>query len=267
MVNKLMYQKIQYFKRKGFSKAEIVRETGFNKRTVWKYYKMSEKQYVKYIEKVRFRAKIFEPFKFNIFEVYKENEFQELEKSAVYDYLEEKLVSLPGTERSFRNYITYLIDTEQLKINSNSRIYYPVDDLPFGQQLQIDFGEYRKKRELKLYIFAAVLSASRYKYCALQDRPFTTMDLISHLMDCFEYMGGIPKELVIDQDSVMVVSENKGDIIYTGDFKLFKEEMNLKIYVCRKNDPESKVRAGKEAFRTLRDLIKVRIWLWQGKYR
>ena len=26
MVNKIMYQKIQYFKRKGFSKADIVRE-------------------------------------------------------------------------------------------------------------------------------------------------------------------------------------------------------------------------------------------------
>lgn len=32
------------------------------------------------------------------------------------------------------------------------------------------------------------------------------------------------------------------------------------------NDPDSKVRAGREALRTLWDLIRVRIWLWQGKY-
>jgi hypothetical protein len=38
----------------------------------------------------------------------------------------------------------------------------------------------------------------------------------------------------------MVVSENRGDIIYTKDFKQFIEEMNLKMYVCRKSDPESK---------------------------
>jgi len=38
----------------------------------------------------------------------------------------------------------------------------------------------------------------------------------------------------------MVVSENRGDIIYTRDFKQFIEEMGLKMYVCRKNDPESK---------------------------
>ena len=51
MVNKIMYQKIQYFKRRGFTKADIIRETGLNKRTVFKYYSMSEKKYSRYIEK------------------------------------------------------------------------------------------------------------------------------------------------------------------------------------------------------------------------
>jgi len=36
MVNKIMYQKIQHFKRRGFTKADIVREIGLNKRTVFK---------------------------------------------------------------------------------------------------------------------------------------------------------------------------------------------------------------------------------------
>jgi len=240
MVNKIMYQKIQHFKRRGFTKADIVRETGLNKRTVFKYYDMSEKKYARYLEKVRYRSKLFEPYQSPILDLYQVNDFQNLEKSAVYDYLEEKLGSLPGTERSFRSYISFLVETEQLKLNGNKRIYSPVTELPYGKQLQIDFGEYRTKSGLKLYIFAAVLSASRYKYCALQDRPFTTLDLIRHLLDCFEYIGGIPEEIVIDQDKVMVVSENRGDIIYTKDFKQFIEEMGLKMYVCRKNDPESK---------------------------
>jgi len=240
MVNKIMYQKIQYFKRRGFTKADIVRETGLNKRTVFKYYDMSEKKYARYIEKVRYRTKLFEPYQSPILDLYQVNDFQRLEKSAVYDYLEEKLGSLPGTERSFRSYISFLVETEQLKLNGNKRIYSPVAELPYGKQLQIDFGEYRTRSGLKLYIFAAVLSASRYKYAALQDRPFTTLDLINHLLDCFEYIGGIPEEIVIDQDKVMVVSENRGDIIYTRDFKQFIEEMDLKMYVCRKSDPESK---------------------------
>jgi hypothetical protein len=59
-------------------------------------------------------------------------------------------------------------------------------------------------------------------------------------LDCFDYFGGMPEELVIDQDNVMVVSENHGDIIYTRDFMYFTQEMGLKMWVCRKADPESK---------------------------
>lgn len=240
MVTKIMYRKVQNLKRRGFRQADIIREIGLNKRTVGKYYDMSEKKYLRYIEKVRYRNKIYESLKPDILGIYKENGFQQLEKSAIYDCLEEKYGVMPGKERSFRYYITYLIDTGQIKFSENARKYYPVEDQPYGKQLQIDFGEHRTRGGLKLYIFAAVLSASRYKYCALQERPFTTMDLISHLLDCFEYLGGMPKELVIDQDSIMVVSENNGDIIYTRDFEHFIDEMNLKMYVCRKNDPESK---------------------------
>ena len=81
MVNKIIYQKIQYFKRKGFTKADIVRESGLNKRTVCKYYSMSEKEYSRYIEKVRYRTKVFEPYQSHILEVYKVNDFQKLEKN------------------------------------------------------------------------------------------------------------------------------------------------------------------------------------------
>lgn len=240
MVNKIMYQRIQNFKKRGFSKSDIIRTTGLNKRTVIKYFDMTEKQYLQYIETVRNRIKIFEPFKTNVLDVYRENDFQKLEKAAVYDYLEEKCGDLPGTERSFRNYINYLADTGQLIVNDTPRKYYPVEELPYGKQMQIDFGEYRTRSSLKLYIFGAVLSASRYKYCSFQTEPFTALDLINHLLDCFEYMGGMPEELVIDQDAVMVLKENAGDIIYTKDFKHFREEMDLKMYVCRKRDPETK---------------------------
>lgn len=52
MANKIMFQKIQHFKRRGFTKADIVRETGPKKRTILKYYSMLEKKYSWYIEKL-----------------------------------------------------------------------------------------------------------------------------------------------------------------------------------------------------------------------
>jgi len=85
-----------------------------------------------------------------------------------------------------------------------------------------------------------VLSASRYKFVKFQESPFKTMDVILTLLECFEYFGGVPEEIVIDQDKLMVVSENYGDIIYTKDFKYFIQEMGIEMYVCRKADPESK---------------------------
>jgi len=66
------------------------------------------------------------------------------------------------------------------------------------------------------------------------------MDVVFHLLDCFDFLGGMVEELVIDQDSVLVVSENHGDIIYTKEFHSFVDEMGLRMYVCRKADPESK---------------------------
>jgi hypothetical protein len=84
------------------------------------------------------------------------------------------------------------------------------------------------------------LAHSRYKFGYFQDKPFTTQDLIHGMNLMFEYYGGTTKEIVVDQDSIIVVSENNGDIIYTYEFEQFKRQHKLNIWVCRRADPESK---------------------------
>ena len=44
----------------------------------------------RHLEKVSYRTKIFKPYQFNILNVYKVNNFHRVEKSVLYDYLEEK---------------------------------------------------------------------------------------------------------------------------------------------------------------------------------
>ncbi|MCK5682694.1 IS21 family transposase [bacterium] len=235
-----MYKKIQNFKKNGLTRAEIVRQTGRDAKTVRKYYDMSPEEYAAYVTETSNREKNFNSFKDEILKVYEANGDRVLIKSAVYDYLEELFGDLPGTERTLCNFIEHLIETEQLVLTKNHRTYTPVEQLPFGQQLQVDFGEVRTLCKKKVHIFAAVLSASRFKYCAVQDHPFKTEEVIQHLLDCFLFIGGMPKELVIDQDRTMVTKENYGDIIYTAKFQDFINEMGLNMYVCRKSDPESK---------------------------
>jgi len=187
-----------------------------------------------------FRDKAFDEMRSEIIEVYEANGFRPPQVSSVYDYLEEKIGGLPGNEQTLRNYIGYLIQMDSLRLDENLRLYTKVPQLPFCKQMQLDFGRYRCRSGLVLYIVAAVLSASRYKYVIFQGQPFRRLDVIRHLLDCFDYFGGRPEELVIDQDRLMVVSENAGDIIYTKDFKDFIDEQELGLYVCRRADPETK---------------------------
>ena len=240
MVRKKMYTRIQRFKKNGKSKTEIARILNIDPATVRKYYHMSPAEYQNYHQDCLKRKKLFEEYFQDIIDIYELNEKKELNMAAVYDYLEEKYGTLAGNEQTLRNYIKYLLQSGELELSKGKRIYTKVAELPYWKQLQIDFGEYKTKSGLKLYIFAAVLSASRYKCIALQRRPFQTIDVIEHLLDSFDYFGGIPEELVIDQDLILVVSENHGDIIYTKMFRTFIEEMDLSMFVCRKADPESK---------------------------
>lgn len=48
-----------------------------------------------------------------------------------------------------------------------------------------------------------------------------TAKLVEILNRAFEYFGGIPKQLVFDQDKIVAVSENYGDIIYTHEFERY----------------------------------------------
>jgi len=55
-------------------------------------------------------------------------------------------------------------------------------------------------------------------------------------------MGGMPKEIVYDQDHLILVSENHGDLILTQEFAQYLTKRSFRIYMCRKQDPETKGR-------------------------
>ncbi|MBN1216210.1 MAG: transposase [Candidatus Lokiarchaeota archaeon] len=240
MVIQIMFNKIKLLQRQGYSIIDISNKLSISRKTISKYYHMSIENYKKYLMAMSNKNKAFDKYKTDILIIYQNNNFKKLNMSAIYDYLEEKFGKLPYTEKTLRNYINFLVETNQLIFTEKMRIYEKVPELPFGKQMQLDFGVYKSDNGLKLYIFAAVLSSSRYKYISFQANPFKTIDIILHLLDSFDFFQGYTEQLVIDQDRTMVVSENKGDIIFTKDFQYFLDEMGIKMYVCRKNDPESK---------------------------
>ena len=124
---------------------------------------MTEKEFKKYLQKQMFREKGFQTYEEAILRVYAKNEGRRLNMAAVYDYLEEGYGPLPGNEQTLRNFIHYLIQTNRLQFDESVRIYQKVPEMPFGKQMQLDFGQYRLESGLTLFIFAALLSASRYR--------------------------------------------------------------------------------------------------------
>jgi transposase len=163
----------------------------------------------------------------------------------VRDWLAE-LHQLDAAERTVRRYVSKLREQHGITRETEPRREYEaVEELPRGYQLQLDFGTKTARigdsnRYIRLYVAVFTLSHSRYKWGIFQDRPFLSEDLVRALYGCFEYIGGMPKQLVYDQDAIIVVSENGGDIIHTHAFSSFLAETKLDVRVCRKADPQSK---------------------------
>jgi len=149
MIREKMYEKVQLFKRQGYSKSEITSDLEIDPKTAAKYYAMDGRKFKAYRKEHMFRDiwdmgyGVFEEYEKDILEVYQMNEFGKLNMSAVYDYLEEKYGTLSGNEQTLRNYIGYLIKSDKLRLKEKIRLYTKVPELPFGKQMQLDFGQYR----------------------------------------------------------------------------------------------------------------------------
>lgn len=237
-----MYSKIQSMKEQGFSIRQVSRIIRISRNTIKKYWDMRPDEYATALTAVNKLSSLmgYEPSVLNWLQAY-----PCMTSAQVRDWLAERF-HMDAAERTVRRFVAEVRKQHSITRQMEPlREYESVDELPMGHQLQLDFGvksvrDVYSSRWVKLYVAAFSLSYSRYKWGLFQDRPFTSADLVRALHYCFEYYGGRPRQLVYDQDSIIVVSENNGDIIHTHAFSAFLEETKLDILVCRKSDPESK---------------------------
>ncbi len=96
----------------------------------------------------------------------------------------------------------------------------------------------QKGTRKKVYFFAMVLARSRQKFMVFRVSPFTTEAVIEAHEQCFAYYMGIPKQIVYDQDTLMLVSENHGDLLLTDAFRSYVNYRGYQQYFCRKSDPQ-----------------------------
>lgn len=235
-----VYSKIQQLKEQGFRKDAVAKSLGLNWRTVDRYWKMTVDEYETNTAIVC-KVRLLDDYQDTI--VGWLRDYPTLSAAQVCDWLKEHYKAT-FSERTVSRYVKDLRNAYDLRKAPNPRDYAAVPELPMGQQLQVDFGEKWLKNvgsgRTKVYTAAFVLAHSRFKYAELQSRPYAATDLVRACHHCFRYMGGIPQELVFDQDSIVCVAENAGDIIHTYEFEKLRQECKLSIYMCRGADPESK---------------------------
>ena len=242
MIDWIMYAKIQELKRQKYKKAKAAKKLHINRETVAKYWDMPPDEY----ELLNNRHRERKPDRYKSQIVKWLQEFPDMTAAQIYDWLKERspLETLDFQKRSFQDYVNSIRKEYDIQKPDDDRQYEASDERDPGEQGQVDMGEISVLtpggRHKKVYCFAMVLSHSRYKYVYWQEKPFTTDTFVQAHIRAFAFFGGRPKEIVYDQDKVLAVSENNGDIIYTSGFQSYLNEMKFSVYLCHGADPESK---------------------------
>ena len=263
-----MYMQIHSMKNQGFSKRQVAEKMELNFRTVSKYLSLTPEEFEHKILN-RERRRNLGLYEGVVVDWLKKH--PDMTAAQVLDWLKEHY-QVCVSERSARRFVERLRKQYSIpKVKGHERQYAAVEDPPMGQQMQVDMGmayvfDFHKRNYRKLYCVACVLSHSRFKWGEWYTKPLTSGQLVAALQECFEYMGGMPKELVFDQDRLLAVDENYGDIIFTKEFEQFRLSSGFEVYLCRGNDPESKgrveatVKYFKNNFAKNRQFVNIDIW-------
>ncbi|MBC9786760.1 IS21 family transposase, partial [Heliobacterium chlorum] len=244
-----MYTKIHHQKDQGLKPTQVARFLDVNVKTVRKYWQMTPVEFTNRQKQANQRQCKHDDYEDII--IHWLSEYPELSTAQIQDRLKQHYPDYREKERTLRRYVKKLRHRHNIpKPRYKERQYQAVMDPPMGQQLQVDFGmawgQTTEGKRIRLYGFGAILSNSRYKYLEWRSTPFTTESLCETFDRCWEFLGGVPQEVVMDQDKLMVVSENDGDVVLTERFETYRQAIGFRIYLCRKSDPESKGRI--EAF-------------------
>src|SRR5690606_26483415 len=207
------------------------------------YLSMSEEGFEQMMADQSERNKVLSPYE--AFVKARLESFGDTPAAQMHDWLKESQPELPKvSQKTVFNFVSWVRRKHNIPYIKPPRQYMMVEELPYGRQSQVDFGEYNMHdtsgKRIKVFFFTLVLSRSRFKYVWFTDRYFTARLAIYAHEKAFSYIGGITREIVYDQDKVFVVSENGGDIILTDAFRAYTREQSFSLHFCRKSDPESK---------------------------
>jgi transposase len=215
-------------KEQGLSKRAIAKRLGISRTTVSKYWAESTNP-----DKPRYarRPQLIDSYRDYI--TSRLDEYPELSAYRLYKEIKEK--GFQGSDRTVRRYVQSLRPPKH-------REYKPYETLP-GEQAQVDWGHFgtiiENGARYKLYAFVFTLCWSRVSYVEFIVRA-DMATFLSCMNRAFEYIGGVPREVLFDNAKV-VVSERVGKIVrFNQDLLHYALSAGFTPQACWINDPESK---------------------------
>ena len=252
MITPMVVEEIISLRDSGYSVSEVIRhfeskgQKAPSKPTLRKYFQMGAVPADLNAKLAKDKAFDHPPFRDVIIEIIRNSKTKYC-VSSVYDVLQEKFVDsgelecLPGNEQTLRNYIKHLTDSGVIDaVPKNQRIYDHVFDTPPGDQMILDFGEVSLEQRRQVHFIGLLLRYSRIFCVYAQDHKYNSEEACRDIYRAFRKLGGRPLRFVIDQDSVFIADETYGEIIKSRIFNDFCAEQDIKLWVCNKEDPESK---------------------------
>lgn len=238
-----MFHDVQRLRKQSLSQRKTSEALNVNRRTVKRYESMTAEAFEAFIQAGASKPKLLDPYQ--EFIITRLQDAPAASAAQVHDWLKECHPGFP--EVSPKTVYNYVMDIRQkycISMDTVSRGMLMQAELPYGKQAQIDFGVYNMTTNdsgrKKVHFFTMVLSSSRMKFVLFSLKPFTTKTTIEAHERSFAFFGGIPEELVYDQDRVMMVSENLGELLLTREFRAYVDSLKAGLYYCRKSDPASK---------------------------
>ncbi len=241
----IMYYEIKrLYEDEHYSLRRISDYLGLNFRTVKKYLSMDPGGFEGFIESRMNRPFLLEPYKEYLVSYLQDH--PDTPASVMHDKLKEYFYNFPEVHpKTVYNYVAKLRSEYGIaKTDGPGRQYFPIADLPPGEQAQVDFGEKKLRTGsgvfTSVYFFAMVLCYSRHKFVLFSDKRFTSQTAVEAHEKAFEFFAGIPREIIYDQDCVFIHDENRGDYLMTDVFSRYCGCRPFKATFCRSADPESK---------------------------
>lgn len=217
---------------KGYSQRKISEELNISRRTVKKYYTEIKSGIIKTPQIIKAKK----------LDKYREDFEEWLSLGLTGVLIKERLEKEKNIE------VSYATVSRFLKQFNSPEVYIPLIAKP-GEEAQVDFGYLgrfiKDNKSVKVWCFSIVLSHSRYSYHSLVTNQTLSTFINCHI-EAFEYFGGVPETVKIDNLKAGVITPNFYEPIIQRQYAEFLEYYGSAPITARirRGQDKGKVEAG-----------------------